>query len=401
MQSISVCLNNKIVGHLTKEIPTKIDSLTFCYDSDYVNQSDSVPISLSIPLTHEPYSSKIIVPYFKKLWGDLALCFQENMTSDVGSLSLGAPISKTPKPYTRLNVSEIVFTQGGLKDTQCHSSPLSHTSFIGGEFYDTPYDLLKTHILKRETATDQKISNLVSNEIFVTLIAYNFGIPVPTISRFTIDNIAYLIMDRPDREASASSSSLPQFQHCETLAMASIGFDFSGVSLKKNKKSPPSRITPEQIFNLIRHYGLRPALDFRTLIRAMTLCLTAGCDDFDLSSALISLKPNGCRLTQLRNFICLEKDTDNQGSSISKKFLEDIFCIDEFDGLTDQHVNTLARQISVHNKYLKEQFKEGSLILSKIAGEILEDYPSLKNDTTVHIKNLMEKRATRMQELLF
>lgn len=401
MQSIPVCLNNRIVGHLTKEIPTKIDSLTFCYDSDYVNQSDSVPISLSIPLTHEPYSSKIIVPYFKKMWDDLAISLKENMTSDVGTLSLGAPVSKTPKPYTRLNVSEIVFNQGGLKGDQCQSSPFSYTAFIGGEFYDTSYDLLKTHILKREDSTNQKTSNLVSNEIFVTLVAYNFGIPVPTISRFIIDDIAYLIMDRPDREASPSSSSLPQFKHCETLAMASVGFDFSGASLKKNKKSPPSRITPEQIFNLVRHYGLRPALDFRTLIRTMTLCLSAGCDDFDLSSALIVLKPNGCRLIQLRNFICLEKDADGRENSTSRKFLEDIFCIDEFEGLTDQHVNTLARQIGVHNKYLKEQFKEGSLILSKIAGEILEDYPSLKNDTTLHIKNLIEKRAARIQELLF
>lgn len=395
MQSIPVCLNNRLVGHLTQEDPSKEESLTFCYDSTYLNHSEAVPLSLSIPLSHDPYSSKIIVPYFKKLWDDLERCFHENTTSPVGTLSLGAPLSKATKPYTRLNIGNISFTSS-LQEQAPHDKAIAHTTLIGGEFYDTPYDLLKTHVLKKENSKNTAHANSISNEIFVTLMAYNYGIPVPTISRFTLDDTAYLIMDRPDREASPSSSGLPTFQHCETLATAAVGFNFSGAVSRRHKKGVTTKLMPENIFNLIRTYGLRPALDFRTLIRTMTLCLTAGCDDYDLSTAFIALRPKGCRLIQLRHLMCHEKD-DNAINS--KQLLDDLFRIHDLEELSDQHITILARQLDVHSRYLKDQFKQGALVLSKIASEILDDYPSLRDETTLHIRKLVEKRAAFLQRL--
>lgn len=39
----------------------------FCYDTEYINQSAALPISLTMPLSAKPYRSNVLFPFFDGL----------------------------------------------------------------------------------------------------------------------------------------------------------------------------------------------------------------------------------------------------------------------------------------------------------------------------------------------
>lgn len=43
------------------------DGYSFAYDSDYLNRDDASPVSLTLPLSEEPYRSKTLFPFFDGL----------------------------------------------------------------------------------------------------------------------------------------------------------------------------------------------------------------------------------------------------------------------------------------------------------------------------------------------
>jgi serine/threonine-protein kinase HipA len=58
--SAHVFYNNKLAGVLTK----KPGSFSFAYDHNYLNESGSRPISVTLPLRREAYTSDILFPLF-------------------------------------------------------------------------------------------------------------------------------------------------------------------------------------------------------------------------------------------------------------------------------------------------------------------------------------------------
>ena len=43
------------------------DGFSFCYDKEYLKKENSMPISLTMPLTDTPYTSSILFPFFDGL----------------------------------------------------------------------------------------------------------------------------------------------------------------------------------------------------------------------------------------------------------------------------------------------------------------------------------------------
>lgn len=407
MQETSVCLANKIVGTLKRR---STGDLEFTYLDDYVRASGSIPLSLSLPLSYGPFPSKITTPYFHTVMGDIDSCFQPTPVAPTGCISFGEPIqiptkveSKTAPLYSLLDLDAIPLATPMkqdpsdpiicLKDRQ----PIAHISLIEGEFYRPHHKLLTTHSIKSEILIDDgnpdTAQNLISNEIFMTLIAYNLGIPVPTIQRFLLDesNETYaLIMDRPDRSAPQAPHHLPVFHPSETFstALTAFGGEITFGKLRAVDINLAARQDITPFFELLRQHSLKPALDFRMFLRTILLCLVGGMDDFDMGNQLISLKPAGCRVLQMRDFSCTDIYPNTR-----KKFLRDIFGIPNIDLLSSAHFDDLARKIRIHGKYLRTFALEQALFIPKIAREILHDYPTLQNSTTIHITKLIEQRA--------
>ena len=54
---------NQKVGDLTRDR----DDYFFCYDHDWLNQQESIPLSYSLPLKTEPFTPEESRPFFSNL----------------------------------------------------------------------------------------------------------------------------------------------------------------------------------------------------------------------------------------------------------------------------------------------------------------------------------------------
>jgi len=63
MRQAEVYYKNHLAGIITENE----ENYTFQYDDNYLNEEDSKPISLTLPLRGQPYVSKILFPFFDGL----------------------------------------------------------------------------------------------------------------------------------------------------------------------------------------------------------------------------------------------------------------------------------------------------------------------------------------------
>jgi serine/threonine-protein kinase HipA len=63
MRKANVFMRDRLAGYLSETE----DGYRFIYDQDYVQRQDAEPVSLTLPLTNKPYSSKIMFPFFDGL----------------------------------------------------------------------------------------------------------------------------------------------------------------------------------------------------------------------------------------------------------------------------------------------------------------------------------------------
>ncbi|MBF0103856.1 MAG: HipA N-terminal domain-containing protein [Deltaproteobacteria bacterium] len=63
MKKAKVFFVNKLAGHLTKTE----QGFSFVYDPTYLQQAHALPISLSLPLQTQPFTSKDLHPFFANL----------------------------------------------------------------------------------------------------------------------------------------------------------------------------------------------------------------------------------------------------------------------------------------------------------------------------------------------
>ncbi len=63
MRQAAIYLNDKRVGTLTEDA----NGYSFTYNDDYVNEPEAMPVSLTLPLSHKPYRSNTLLPFFDGL----------------------------------------------------------------------------------------------------------------------------------------------------------------------------------------------------------------------------------------------------------------------------------------------------------------------------------------------
>lgn len=63
MKQAEIYIHNKLAGMLTEDE----NGFTFQYNSDYLNDSESEVISLTMPLKSEPYQDKVLFSFFDGL----------------------------------------------------------------------------------------------------------------------------------------------------------------------------------------------------------------------------------------------------------------------------------------------------------------------------------------------
>lgn len=63
MKRAKVYLYDRLAGRLLEDE----NGFTFTYDADYLNLPDAMAISLTLPLTENPYRSTVLFPFFDGL----------------------------------------------------------------------------------------------------------------------------------------------------------------------------------------------------------------------------------------------------------------------------------------------------------------------------------------------
>lgn len=63
MKAGAVYIDDTLVGQIREEIT----GYSFTYDANYLKSNKAEPISLTLPLTTEPYYSKVMIPFFDGL----------------------------------------------------------------------------------------------------------------------------------------------------------------------------------------------------------------------------------------------------------------------------------------------------------------------------------------------
>ena len=375
-----------INGIPAADLKQKEEGLEFTYIDSYVQSAHAIPLSLALPLDFETYTNRSVQPVLDTLGATL----DQEYISPIGGISFN-PAQHTT--YSEVNITDCetqiksqLLAVPDNKLLSIHNyQPTLKASIINGEFFEATPSEHNTHTLKCDL---YDFEDLVGNEIFVSLLAYNLGIPVPTISRVHLGDIPALIMDRPDRLAPNDTSASPQKVHLETFETA-LSSQFTGARRHFST-------SVDGIFDLIRTHAEHPALDCRTVLRSITLCLLAGCDDFSLEHQLIELRPsNTCKLSVLSGFV-----SSDIYENTTKNLLDYLFGIQHISALKQNHIADLARRIHINDKYLAGMILEYCVSLPKITREIFETYPSLKSSITVKIAKLIESRCVLFRDLL-
>lgn len=63
MRQADVLMNEKLAGHLSETE----EGYIFVYDGNYLDNTDSIPISLTLPLQEKPYKQNVLFPFFDGL----------------------------------------------------------------------------------------------------------------------------------------------------------------------------------------------------------------------------------------------------------------------------------------------------------------------------------------------
>lgn len=63
MRQANIYYRDKLAGQLTEDA----DGYTFAYDADYLKTMGAEPVSQTLPLTPEPYRSKVLFAFFDGL----------------------------------------------------------------------------------------------------------------------------------------------------------------------------------------------------------------------------------------------------------------------------------------------------------------------------------------------
>ena len=63
MRKADVLMNEKLAGHLSETE----EGYVFVYDGNYLDNTDSIPVSLTLPLQEKPYKQNVLFPFFDGL----------------------------------------------------------------------------------------------------------------------------------------------------------------------------------------------------------------------------------------------------------------------------------------------------------------------------------------------
>jgi serine/threonine-protein kinase HipA len=334
---LRIYLNNRLVGHLTKEPGGAIG---FHYDASWLGWRSAIPVSLSLPLREDAYRGAPVAAVFENLLPD-SDALRRRVAAQVGAA--GSDAYSLLAAIGRDCVGALQFIEGdnevpdaaeriegeAVNEAAIEKLLRSLSKAPLGLSRDDPFRIsvagaqektallrhrgrwLKptgttptTHIFKTqigELPNGIDLTHSVENEYYSLKLAAAFGLPVNAATIGTFGETRALVVERFDRRWAADGRLLriPQEDCCQALSVPPA---------RKYQSDGGPGLT--EILDLLKGSDT-PAKDQKTVLKAQLVFYLTGATDGHAKNFSVFLGPSGTyRLTPLYDILTAQPSLD-------------------------------------------------------------------------------------------
>ncbi len=311
-----VCCGSRVVGRIER------DPLSFAYSTEWVDSSEAFAVSVSLPLSREPYGEAAVRAYFfnllpegpvrRRLAGRLGI--SEGNDYDLlgaiggecaGSLAIvrSPADAAAPGSYRRLSDAEVraaIESGGALSALDgAHGIRLSLAGaqdklpvrVVDGALSLPIGNAASSHILKFD---NRDFKHLPANEILTLRLAAALGLPTVRATLRRFGRTSASVVERYDRvERDGVVTRIHQEDFCQALG--------SPAERKYESEGGPSLA---QCIRLIRDASAEPQIDALLLIRWQLFNAAVGNADGHAKNLSLLHAASGFRLAPFYDLVC-------------------------------------------------------------------------------------------------
>ncbi|MBL0319028.1 MAG: type II toxin-antitoxin system HipA family toxin [Alphaproteobacteria bacterium] len=412
-RTLDVYLNQNLAGYLVQDDEGR---LVFTYATPYLERGLSLPLSYSLPLRKEPFSSKECRGFFSGILpeGDKREMVARNlgitarndfsMLDKIGGECAGAisfmrsgePLPEHDYKYRTLSDIEL---ETILNDLPSHPLMAGEDGIrlslagaqdklpvhVAGNHVSLPLgNAQSTHILKPQNT---HFKDLVFNEFVCMQLAESIGLPTAKTQTRRVGDIDYLLVERYDREEAlllprfrknlfmikSRSNRLHQEDFCQAMGIVS-----------ENKYQCDGGPSLKQCFSLLRNVSTSPAVDLIKLLDTVIFNYIVGNNDAHGKNFSIIynegslLTGTEARLAPLYDILCT-----TYYPQLSKKMAMKIGGESVAEKIFPLHFEKLAEEVGLAKPLVKKRVYELAGIVSEGLQKITINHPTA--EAVIHI----------------
>jgi serine/threonine-protein kinase HipA len=393
-------------------------ALAFTYTPDYLTNTRARAISVSMPLREAPYADRTAQAYFSGLLPDerarrrLAKSLGISESNSFGLLEViggecagaltlmpaGEPIStvlkQSPEPLSAshlVNVLALLRSRpllGGMLGVRLSLAGAQDklaVCVVDGHVALATNGQPTTHILKPHI---EGLAGTVENEIFCMRLAKRVGLSAPEVSKGSVGNVNYYLIERYDRtrDFEGSISRLHQEDFCQTLGIAP--------QLKYEDEGGPG---VHQSLDLLRSHTRAPGAENLAFLRMLVFHFLIGNADAHGKNYALLYRENVPDLAPVYDAICTAVYP-----SMAKRLAMRIGGRNRPDTVHLKHWLTLVSDTAPAQRLLKQEMQK---MASKVFDASTDLAAELREEGIDHpiigkIQNVINKRAEQMTTAL-
>jgi serine/threonine-protein kinase HipA len=403
---LDVYFRDRLVGRLRLDEQRRF---AFQYETEWIEDSHAIPISISLPLRLEPYAADSARPFFANLLpeGEIRRLITRRfgvserndyaLLEKIGGECAGAfsvlPQGLRPAEspgYRALDEDELhnIITElprkpllageEGVRLSLAGAQNKLPVYMESGNVFIARGNSPSTHIIKLPIPG---FKETVENEAFCMALAGKTGLLVPGVFiRKNMDIL--LVVERYDRrrEPDGKVARLHQEDFCQALGI-----------LPDQKYESEGGPSLQQCFTLIRESSIRPAADQKSLLSWVIFNAIIGNADAHAKNLAILYTAKGPQLAPFYDLLSTQVYPE-----LSEKYAMKIGGENRADWLKLRHWEKLADALSLKKRFVFKTVRDTATTIISNAEIIAEDFRNSHEDVKIIAKilTLIQKRAS-------
>ncbi|MEI8173798.1 MAG: type II toxin-antitoxin system HipA family toxin [Deltaproteobacteria bacterium] len=403
---LDVYFRDRLVGSLRLDEQRRF---VFQYETEWIEDSHAIPMSISLPLRLEPYAADSARPFFANLLpeGEIRRLITRRfgvserndyaLLEKIGGECAGAfsilPQGLRPAEspgYSELDEDELhkiiaelprkplLAGEEGVRLSLAGAQNKLPVYMESGKVSIARGNSASTHIIKLPIPGFEET---VENEAFCMALAGKTGLPVPWVFiRKNMDIL--LVVERYDRrrEPDGKVVRLHQEDFCQALGI-----------LPDQKYESEGGPSLQQCFTLIRESSIRPAADQKTLLSWVIFNTIIGNADAHAKNLAILYTARGPQLAPFYDLLSTQIYPE-----LSEKYAMKIGGENRADWLQLRHWEKLADALSLKKRFVLKTVRDTAAMIISNAETIAEDFHKSHEDVKIiaRILTLIQKRAS-------